>query len=103
MTKVAVCINCGHFLPICIAQAEKEEVFGQMIDAEHATPLLLKDGQLKTPVSLGHFLEDVPFYALYDDVKCERPIEPEEKELNEPVVEAPQEESVSQSLWNSLW
>jgi hypothetical protein len=72
------------------------------MDAEHATPLLLRGGKLDTPVSLGHFLEDVPFYCLYDDVKCERPIELEEKAMNAPV-EAVEAESMTQTLWNSIW
>lgn len=83
-------------------QDEKEDVFGQMMDAEHATPLLLKDGKLDAPVSLCHFLEDLPFYCLYDDVECERPIELEEKTLHNPPVVA-QEESLTTSLWNSIW
>jgi hypothetical protein len=71
------------------------------MDAEHATPLLLKDGKLDTPVSLGHFLEDVPFYRCYDDVKCERPIELEEKAMSEPV-EADATPSLTSSLWSSF-
>lgn len=74
-------------------------MFGALMDAEHATPLLLRDGKLDKPVSLGHFLEDVPFYCVYDDITCERPIEPEEKALHDPPEAAP----ASSSIWNSLF
>jgi hypothetical protein len=63
------------------------------MDVEHTIPLLLPGGKLNTPTSLGHYLEDVPFYCLYDDVKCERPIE-EEENLDET--------PVASSLWGSL-
>ena len=89
-----------------IIQDEKNEIFGAIMDLEHATPLMMKGGKLDQPVSLGHFLKDVPFYCLYDDVICERPITVEEKAMNEPPVEVVEAESLGQSLWNaanSMW
>jgi hypothetical protein len=82
-------------------QEEKEAVFGPMMDANNATPLLLTKGKLDTPVSLEHFLEDVPFYCLYDDVKCERPIEVEEHKMHQVSVTQPEQSSIS-SVWSSI-
>lgn len=71
------------------------------MDAKMATPLLLAKGKLDTPVSLDHFLEDVPFYCLYDDVKCERPIEEEEHNMHKVSVTPPEQVSMS-SVWSSF-
>jgi len=89
--------NTGAYL-----QEEKESIFTSVVDTQNVPSLLLSDGALTAPVSLAHFLEDVPMYALYDDIPCERPIELEEKEMCErtPVEEAP---SLTQSLWNSMF
>lgn len=73
-----------------------------MMEAKHATPLLLSAGKLDTPVSLDHFLEDVPFYCLYDDVKCERSIEVEEQKLHQVSVTPPEQTSSVSSVWNSI-
>jgi hypothetical protein len=81
-----------------ILQQEKTNLFSQFMDPEHATPLLLKDGKLGGPVSLGHFLEDVPFYCIYDDVKCDRDILEEEKHSH---YTGPAEQA-STSLWGSV-
>ena len=76
-----------------------------MMEPEHAVPWLLKDGKLNSPMSLSHFLEDVPFYCLYDDVICERPIEPEEKNIHETAMATGEEEatSLTSSLWKAIW
>ena len=59
-----------------------------MMDVENATPLLLKDGKLDTPMSLTHFLETVPFYCLYDDVKCEIPVTDEEQAIHDTMLQS---------------
>ena len=75
------------------------------MDADHSTPLMLPDGKLDSPVSLGHFLEDVPYYALYDDVKCERPVEVFAKSTNgaAAATNGNGESSTISSLWNSMF
>lgn len=74
-----------------------------MIERQNATPLLLKQAKLDSPVSLDHFLEDVPFYGLYDDVKCERPIELEEEKMHQVSITAPEEvASLTTSVWNTI-
>jgi hypothetical protein len=85
---------------LILLQQEKTNLFSQFMDPEHTTPLLLKDGKLGGPVSLGHFLQDIPFYCLYDDVKCERDILEEEKHSHytAPVERAPS----TTSLWGSV-
>ena len=97
-SRAALYLDC-----LSKTQAEKEKVFGAMIDEENATPLLLLKGALDTPVSLEHFLEDVPFYGLYDDVKCARPIELEEEKMHEVSVTPPEQAaSLTTSVWNSI-
>lgn len=89
-------------VPVKHYQEEKEAVFGPIVHASNATPLLSTKGKLDTPVSLDHFLEDVPFYCLYDDVKCERQIEVEEQKLHQVSV-TPQDQTASiSSMWNSI-
>ncbi len=72
------------------------------MDTKNATPLLLPKGQLDTPVSLDHFLEDVPFYCLYDDVQCEREIEVEEQKMHLISVTPPEQSSSISSVWSSI-
>ena len=79
-------------------QDEKSKTFGEFMDAENSTPLMLPDGKLDSPVSLPHFLEDVPYYCLYDDVKCEREVEV--REINAQPVE---EQSTISTLWKSMF
>jgi hypothetical protein len=92
-----------HYLSSMLlrVQEEKEALFGPMMDTKKATPLLLAKGNLDTPVSLDHFLEDVPFYCLYDDVKCERPIEVGEQKMHKVSVTPPEQVSMS-SVWSSF-
>ena len=77
-------------------------MFRPMVDAENATPLLLAKGKLDTPVSLNHFLENVPFYCLYDDVKCERPIDILEQKLHYVSVTPPDQPASISSIWTSI-
>ena len=67
-----------------------------------STPLLLKKGQLDTPVSLDHFLEDVPFYCLYDDIKCERPFDDKEQQMHQVSVTPPEQASGISSVWSTI-
>lgn len=46
--------------------AQRELLLGEWIDAEHATPMMLADGKLSSATDLEYFLEQVPFYQLYD-------------------------------------
>ena len=70
------------------------------MDPEFSTPLLLPDGKLDSPVSLPHFLEDVPYYCLYDDVKCEREVEVPEMNGKASPVEG---ESTISAIWKSMF
>jgi len=49
-------------------------VIDQIVDAEQKALLLTSEERLHTAVSMEHFLIDVPFYALYDDIECHREI-----------------------------
>mmetsp|Transcript_18609 Transcript_18609/g.51747 ORF Transcript_18609/g.51747 Transcript_18609/m.51747 type:complete len:394 (-) Transcript_18609:1031-2212(-) len=53
---------------------ETSKMVSELVDADQKALLLTPEEQLNTAISLEHFLFDVPFYALYDDVKCEREI-----------------------------
>lgn len=46
----------------------KEETLSEWIDSDQATPLLLPDGKLSSDIDVDRFLNQVPFYRLYDDV-----------------------------------
>lgn len=81
---------------------EKEAIFGPLLDDACATPLLLRKGQLDSPVSLAHFLEDVPFYCLYDDIKCERQFGDEEQQMHQVSVTAPEQASTISSVWSTI-
>lgn len=59
-----------------------------MMDVDNATPLLLKNGKLDTPMSLTHWLETVPFHCLYDDVKCDIPITDEEQAMHDHLLQS---------------
>lgn len=83
-------------------QEEKNTVFGEMVDVERATPAMMEGGKLDAPVSLAHFLRDVPFYRLYDDIPCERELEPKEKEVLQPIA-SPSAISMTQSFLNSIF
>jgi len=48
----------------------KAEVFqGELVhvEPEHATPLMMPDGKLRTVIDPDRFLDEVPFHAPYDD------------------------------------
>ena len=78
-------------------EEEKETVFGACMEPENSIPLLLKDAKLGSGVSLGHYLEDVPYYCLYDDVPCNR--SPDEIKSTDVTVDT---QSLTSSLWGSL-
>jgi hypothetical protein len=64
---------------------ERESVFSSdtvTIDVPDAPKLLRVEGSLTEPVSLDHFLSDVPFFYLYDMVPCTRTITETELQLD---------------------
>ncbi|KAL3909940.1 MAG: hypothetical protein SGILL_007890, partial [Bacillariaceae sp.] len=89
---------------------ERDTTFTRLLgdDLSKATPLLRKDGQLSKPVSLEHFLVDVPFFEIYDNLECQRDITEEEANLDKiahasPVVdEGPSLAEKATSLWGSI-
>jgi hypothetical protein len=46
---------------------QREEAIGALIDPEHATPVMLAEGKLKSKVDIHHALHNVPFHSLYYD------------------------------------
>jgi hypothetical protein len=70
------------------------------MDPEHSIPLMLPDGKLSDGVSLAHYLKDVPYYCLYDDVKCERPRDILDTRVPEAAAAST---SIAGSLWNSIF
>jgi hypothetical protein len=88
---------------------ERDDVFAKLLgdDLWKATPLLRKDGRLTSPVSLEHFLVDVPFFGVYDSLECKREIKEEERKLDTialalPSVDGPSLTEKATSLWGSL-
>jgi hypothetical protein len=86
---------------------EREATFGKLLDNDDdATILFRKNGKLTSPVSLDHFLIDVPFFAVYDSVPCKRECTEEEIKLDSLAHQDPQKvESLANqasSLWGSL-
>jgi len=56
------------FLPNVQSEQRKRAVFGHLVDPEQATQHLLHDGKLTSPLDAKHFVMNVPFHQLYDDV-----------------------------------
>lgn len=87
---------------------ERDEVFANQLGVatDQATPLMRKDAQLTSPVSLDHFLMDTPFCYVYDSVPCKRDVTAEEEELHKIAHTMPEEgpsiASQASSLWGSL-
>jgi CRAL/TRIO domain len=68
-------------------EEEREQVFSSeplSVGVENATPLLRPTGggKLTEPVSLEHFLVDVPHFYVYDMVPCRREISQRERDLH---------------------
>jgi hypothetical protein len=83
-----------------VLQAERTKTFSAFMDPEHSIPLMLPDGKLSDGVSLAHYLRDVPYYCLYDDVKCERPRDILDTRVPEAAAAST---SIAGSLWNSIF
>jgi hypothetical protein len=87
---------------------ERHTVFSEQIklSRDQSTTLMRKDGQLTTPVSLDHFLVDLPFCYVYDSIPCKREITPAEEELHNVAHTMPEEgpsiATQASSLWSSV-
>jgi hypothetical protein len=53
---------------VATGSKKKAETISTYIDASQAMPFLLPDGKLVGEVDLVHFLNQVPFHTLYDEV-----------------------------------
>lgn len=72
-------------IQLASGMAEREQVFTSTtlsVEPTHATALIRTDGQLSTPVSLDHFLVDLPFFYVYDMLPCTREVTVAELELD---------------------
>mmetsp|Transcript_7811 Transcript_7811/g.11368 ORF Transcript_7811/g.11368 Transcript_7811/m.11368 type:complete len:288 (+) Transcript_7811:329-1192(+) len=55
-------------LQMLTEESERVAVLGGRIGKDQAMPFMLPDGQLTSEVDATHFLSNVPFHQLYDDV-----------------------------------
>jgi hypothetical protein len=49
-------------------EEKRNDIFRQLIDLDQAMPMILSGGKLDSLVNMEHFLLNVPFHLLYDDV-----------------------------------
>ena len=84
---------------------ERHAVFSEQIklSTDQATALMRKDGLLTNPVSLDHFLIDLPFCYVYDNVPCKRDVTPEEEQLHKVAHTLPDEGPTIATQASSLW
>jgi hypothetical protein len=91
---------------------ERHTVFSQQIQlsADQATPLMRKDAKMTSAVCLDHFLLDLPFCYVYDNIPCKREVTPKEENLHKLAHVMPEEgpsiasqaSATASNLWGSL-